>query len=130
MRRISTSLRAIAIIGVLLHAGLIVWHNAAMLGATLQRNALSSALAEICHGAGLASAEAKSELPELPQPASDQGGCPICKGAVAAAAILPTIHLQLHQPDVAVARMEVVGRTIALRLAAVRPPTRGPPENA
>lgn len=128
LRRISTTFRVLAIIGVLLHAGLIVWHNAAMLGATLQRNALATALAELCHGAGAAATEAQGELPELPQPGNDQSGCPICKGSVSAVAILPTPDLQLHRPDRATARLEVVGRIIALRLQPVRPPTRGPPQ--
>jgi hypothetical protein len=130
LRRISTSIRALAIIGMLLHAGLIVWHNAAMLGTTLQRNALAAALGEICHGAGSATADARAELPDLPSQGNDQGGCPICKGCVSAVAILSVPEFAVHRPDVATARMAIVGETITLRLAYVRPPTRGPPLSA
>jgi hypothetical protein len=111
----------------LLHAGLIVWHNAAMLGATLQRNALAIALTSICHNAGAVSAEPQGELPALPPEGNDQGSCPICKGYVSAVAILSTPDLDVHQPDTAAARMEIVGEIIARRIFPVRPPTRGPP---
>ena len=43
-----------ALFGVLLHAGAIVRHNAAMTGAALQYQALVTGLAELCHGSGTA----------------------------------------------------------------------------
>ncbi len=127
MRRLSTSLRVLTILGVLLHAGLLVWHNTAMLGARLQSDALASALAEICYGTGMAQRVSPDDLPDAPPPSNDQGSCPICKGCVSAVAILATPQLAVHEPDQASARIIVVGQVIAQRLVRVRPPTRGPP---
>ena len=42
----------LAVLGVLLHAGAIVRHNAAMAAASLQYQALVAGLSQICHGAG------------------------------------------------------------------------------
>ena len=117
---------AFALIGMLFHAGSVVWHNAAMLGSVLERNALAQALGKYCHG-GTATIGSSDVLPDLPQPNQDQTTCPICKGAVAAFAILPVVELPLHRPDVTSARIEVVGRIIAIRLARLRPPSRAPP---
>lgn len=127
MRRISTSFRVLAIIGVLLHAGLIVWHNAAMLGATLQHQSLVSALTAICHGAGASDTATRGDLPELPPSSSEQAGCPICKGQVGAVAILSHPEPFVHRPHLATAQMEIVSEIIARRIAHVRPPTRAPP---
>ena len=127
LRRFSTSLRALAIFGVLLHAGLIVWHNAAMLGATMQYNAVVSALANTCHGSGASTTDVRDSLPDIPTPGNEQTGCPICKGCVAAIAILPDPALPEHCVHRAAMRMEIVGEIIAQRLTPVRPPTRAPP---
>ena len=40
----------LALLGVLLHAGAIARHNAAMTGATFQYQALLTGLAQLCHG--------------------------------------------------------------------------------
>ena len=127
MRRFSTSLRALAIFGVLLHAGFIVWHNAAMLSRTMQYNAVVSALTGICHGSGAATADVSDNLPDIPAPGNEQSDCPICKGCVAAIAILPDPGLPEHRVHRAAMRMEIAGEIIAQRLTPVRPPTRAPP---
>ena len=127
MRRFSTSLRALAIFGVLLHAGLIVWHSAAMVGATMQHNAIVAAIASICHGAGPATGGTQDDLPSVPAPSNEQSSCPICKGCVSAVAILSDPGLVVHRADPATARMEIVGEVIAQRVKPVRPPTRAPP---
>lgn len=129
MQRIAASIRVLAIIGVLVHAGLIVWHSASMLGMAIQRAELATALSEICHGAGQV-VSTSSELPDIPSGESDGGGCPVCKGLVSGIAILSTPFLIAHRPDVDVARMEIVGEAIARRLRPVRPPSRAPPSLA
>jgi len=130
LRQFSTSLRVLTILGVLLHAGLLVWHNTAMLGAKLQGDALASALGEICYGSGMMQRAASGDLPDAPPPASDQGNCPICKGCVSAVAILAAPELAVHKPDQTSLRIIVVGKVIAQRLARLRPPARGPPLTA
>jgi len=127
LRPISTLLRYLAIIGIILHAGLIVRHNAAMLGSHLQLASLTADLAEICHGAGGPSAADQHQLPKMPSPGSDLGSCPMCTGCISAVAILPTPYSIARVPHRTVIRMEVVGETIAQRLARLRPPSRAPP---
>ena len=78
----------LALLGVLLHAGAIVRHNAAMTGATFQYQALLTGLAQICHGSTTAATSlAAAELPFVPQPTDAQNGCPICSGLSAAVAL-------------------------------------------
>ncbi|MEQ1711391.1 MAG: DUF2946 family protein [Hyphomicrobium sp.] len=113
--------------GVLLHAGLVVRHNAMVLSAQLEHGALVAALGVICHGNGGTSEIASGEAPGLPQPEQDRGSCPLCAGLAPVAAVLTDTDLVCHVPDAASSRMAVVGEIIRQRLAAVRPPTRGPP---
>ena len=127
LRQFSTSLRVLTILGLLVHAGVLVWHNTAMLGAKLQGDAVASALGEICFGSGMMQRAASDDLPDAPPPASDQGNCPICKGCVSAVAILATPELAAHKPDHTSSRIIVIGMVIAQRLVRMRPPTRGPP---
>lgn len=130
MRLSSTLLRYLAIIGIILHAGLIVRHNAAMLGSHLQLAALTADLAEICHGAGGSSTDDQQQLPEMPSSGGDLGSCPICTGCISAVAVLPTPYAFSREPYVAAIRMEVVGDIITQRLARLRPPSRAPPSLA
>lgn len=129
MRYFLTSVRIIAIVGIVLHAGLLVRHNSSVLAANLQASSLFVALAEICHGGGVQLSEAP-DIPQLPPPGGDSGSCPICKGCVAAAAVLPTVDFFHHSPLATVTRMEIVGEAIALRLARILPPARAPPRTA
>jgi hypothetical protein len=121
----------LAVLGVLLHAGAIVRHNAAMAAASLQYQALVAGLSQICHGAGTGSGTLDaSELPYVPRPNDAQNGCPICSGlspAVALAApsavvalVLPSASISFHpQSDI----VQGSGH-------AVCPPARGPPTTA
>lgn len=129
MKKARADIALLAVLAVLLHAGLLVWHNAVSLGARLQHQALSIALLEICHGGSTSAGSSgqTSELPFVPPPPDDQGGCPICKGMVCAMAILGDTSLHLARPLPAVVQMAIIGETIRLRLARLRPPTRAPP---
>lgn len=71
----------VALLGVLVHAGLVVRHNAVMLGAHLDRQGLIAALGVICHGSGQDAAVTDAELPWVPPPSEQQTGeCPLCAG--------------------------------------------------
>lgn len=120
----------LALLGVLLHAGAIVRHNAAMTGANLQYQALLTGLAQICHGSATADVLAAAELPYVPKPTDAQSGCPICSGLGPAVAVLAA------QPAAVVLDLPT---TIAFHPAthcvpdsghAVCPPARGPPAGA
>jgi hypothetical protein len=52
-----------AILGVLIHAGLFIRHNAMTLGMALDRAALADAFGEICHGQLESSGSAGPTLP-------------------------------------------------------------------
>jgi hypothetical protein len=120
----------VAVFGVLLHAGLVVRHNAFKLSATLQHQELVEALGVICHGNGGTAQLAASDVPHVPQPSDSQSDCPICSGMVSAAALPPAMNFATLAHDSKSVRLAVVGREIALRLVAVCPPSRGPPHSA
>ena len=130
MARLRTIVGLLAIGFVLLHAGLIVRHNVSMLGGKLQQLTLAADLAVICHGAGANGQLPAADIPDLPAPADDQGDCPICKGMASATAILTAPDFDLRRPDRATARMVVIGKVIAVRLARLQPPATGPPHTA
>ena len=48
--RLRPLIHILAVLGVLVHAGALVRHNTAMVGATLEYNALLSDVGSICHG--------------------------------------------------------------------------------
>ncbi len=113
-------------LGVLLHAGLLVRHNAMMLNAKFLNQELAAALGVICHSDGSTSQLAGSGAPTLPEPTGNQGDCPLCMGLMSVA-ILPTYDAPSFVPDLASARIAAVAEAIAPRLSAVCPPPRGPP---
>lgn len=117
----------VALLGVLLNAGLIARHNAMVLTAKLEHGALVTALGVICHGNGGTTNMADAERPALPEPEQDRGSCPLCAGFSPAVAVLSDAAIGCHVPDGASARMAVVGEVIRLRLPACRPPSRDPP---
>jgi hypothetical protein len=120
----------VALVGVLLHAGAIVRHNASMLGALLRHQALLTDLAQICHRDSGGDARLTADLPVVPMPSDAQKGCPICSGlaplfgltAPAVTWLLKRAHEAAHQP-IAVAALPVQPRTAL-------PQARGPPSLA
>jgi hypothetical protein len=118
--------RCFAVIGVLVQAGLVVWHSAAVLRSMQRQDALAAAaLAAICTGGRVS--EVPEQQPDLPSHGGDQGACPICMGCVPSVAILPSPNAVVQRYDAGSERMELAGESIARRLARVRPPARGPP---
>ncbi len=117
-------MRVVAIIGMLVHAALIVWHNASMVGATLERGLLAEALA-ICHATGPSGLE--GTVPAQPGEGEASTPCPICKGLVGAVAVVPDVRLPEPSPDKTAARFAARAKLITARLAPVCPPSRGPP---
>jgi hypothetical protein len=119
----------LAVLGVLLHAGALVRHNAAMAGAALEYRALLAGLTQICHGSGAGTLDA-SELPYVPPPNDAQNGCPICSGlgpAIALGAPPQALALVLAPASSSVF-FEVHRAPAATHLP--HPPARGPPQAA
>lgn len=126
MRR-SRWISILALIGVLLHAGAIVRHNAAMTGANLQYQALLTGLAQLCNSATSGKVLAAAELPFVPKPTDAHNGCPICSGPSPAVALpAPEFQAGLFAPAEAPSfRPDTVH--LADSSYAVCPPARGPP---
>lgn len=116
----------LALLGVLLHAGAIVRHNAAMTGANLQYQTLLTDLAQLCHGSG-AGAVAAADLPYVPKPTDAQNGCPICSGLNPVVALaVPELAVVALSPSVSIAFHSETHRVPGSGYA-VCPPARGPP---
>lgn len=120
----------LALLGVFLHAGAIVRHNAAMTGATLQYQALLTGLSQLCHSATSGKVLAADELPFVPKPTDAQNGCPICSG------LSPAVALAAPKLEVAFVVASVVfafhpaAHCVPDSGHAVCPPARGPPAAA
>ena len=117
----------LAVVGVLLHAGALVRHNAIMAGVHLQHQALLADLQVICHSGGPGAAE-PADLPHIPRPFDAQNGCPLCSGLASAFALAgpepvelgAKLRSQRADPPIFVASRQAS----PLRLL---PPARGPP---
>ena len=117
----------LALLGVLLHAGALVRHNAAMTGATFQYQALLTGLAQLCHGSATGDVLAAAELPYLPRPSDAQNGCPICSGLSAAAALPAPEPTSIFVPPPPAVAFYVDTHCVPDSGHAVCPPARGPP---
>jgi hypothetical protein len=115
----------IALVGVFLHTGAIVYHHQVMLDAHLARQQLLDALTVLCHGGGSSSG---ANQPALPIPSEQSSGCLVCKGLISPFAL---IAAQVHfaSPDVvqSAVRPRLSQGAIVGRVAHARPPVRGPP---
>ena len=121
----------LAVVGVLLHAGAIVRHNAVMLAAASRTTAANTAVASldadlrlIC-SAGAHLAEAL--LPDGKDPTGNPQTCPICAGLASAHALTAVALPALAIPygDHAVATASTDERISVQRR--LRPPSRAPP---
>lgn len=120
----------LALLGVLLHAGAIARHNAAMTGATLQYQALLTDLAQLCHGSTAGDVLARAELPYVPKPTDAQNGCPICSGLSPAVALAaPELEVAFVPAPVMIA-FHPDARCTPDSGHPVCPPARGPPAAA
>ena len=119
----------LAVLGVLLHAGVLVRHNAAMAGAALEYQTLLAGLSQICHGGGTGTVD-PSELPYVPPPNDAQNGCPICSGVASAVALAaPPIDVALVLAPAASDFSVEIHRPPAAAHH-LHPPARGPPQAA
>ncbi|KAB2919799.1 MAG: hypothetical protein F9K29_04210 [Hyphomicrobiaceae bacterium] len=124
--RLRRWISVLAVLGVLLHAGALVHHSAAMLGAALQHSALLSDLALSCHGRGGEAFEVV-DLPWIPKPSDAQNGCPICSGLVSAVALASPWAAEIAAPLATAAGHFTTIGSIADLLREALPPARGPP---
>jgi predicted CxxxxCH...CXXCH cytochrome family protein len=118
----------LAVLSVLVHAGMIMRHHQVMLGAHLERQSLLSALGVICHSGGQTTAPLDAEVPWLP-PLSDQqnGQCPLCAGLTTAVALPANVESGVPVHFRAAAPQLVRYEARPTETESVRPPTRGPP---
>jgi hypothetical protein len=125
--RLRPLIQVLAVFGVLVHAGALVRHNTAMVGATLEYNALLSDVGTICHGNPDSSGSVGAELPRIPPPSNSHDACAICLGLVAAVALLASQTVGIPKAiDVKDATFSVL-ETTAEMPRALHPPPRGPP---
>lgn len=122
-----------AIVAVLVHAMLIVWHNAAMLQARFDHQLTLAALTQMCHTpARTTSGQAPNnssdvQLPILPSEGDAANSCPICKGMLAMAIVVPERIGDLCRPARVATRFAAISEAIAERTVGIWPPPRGPP---
>lgn len=119
-------LGCVAILAVLAHGAMLLQHASMVLAKHVAQEDIASAMGAICHSGDRAPSVPVGDWPS-PEPDGASKGCPICMGPGSAVAILPERMVQPHQPDTTSARQAVVGEIIRLRMAAVRPPSTGPP---
>ncbi len=118
----------VAMMGVLLHAGLLVRHGLAMTDATQAYHAILADLATLCRAIPGNEPIPASDLPSLPQP-SDPMSCPICAGLVAAFAIPAPQPAALPVPAAAATQRFSIAVAAVRPMRAAHPPARGPPVN-
>jgi hypothetical protein len=120
----------VAVLSVLVHAGALVRHGAAMTGATFQHQALVDGLAQLCRGGGTGETQPAPGLPYVPGPPDAQNGCPVCSGLSPAFALASPdgAALRILPPETVPLRADG-DRAVAPRRA-VRPLPRAPPAAA
>lgn len=116
----------LALLGVLLHVSLVAHHNSVSLANKLSHATLTAAIGVICHG-GADSSGSGTEIPNQPGPQTDWNFCPLCAGLTPAVAILGETIFDIARPAAASIRVVVRHKAIRVRIAALRPPPRGPP---
>jgi hypothetical protein len=111
----------VALLGMLLHAGLLARHNNVVLAAALQ---LDPAASIIC------SPSAPQGVPALPGSSKTAAKCPICLGAAPAVAALSADPPVIQAPGFSAPRLTVTAETAAPRPISPLPPSRAPPSHA
>lgn len=118
-----------AILGVLLHAAILVRHNAAMVHASQLELAQDFPLGVICRG-GSTEAPSAAELPTEPTSPDLGSQCPICTGMMGIAATLPVFDLPkpaFSRPPPTADFAELPRPSLPIQFW---PPSRGPPPHA
>jgi hypothetical protein len=125
--RLRPLINFLAVLGVLVHAGALVRHNTAMVGATLDYNALLSDVRSICHGNHNSPGSVGTELPDIPPPSTTYDACAICLGLIAAVALFAAQTVGIPAAiEVKDATFSVLETTPEMPRA-LHPLPRGPP---
>jgi len=116
----------LALLGVLLHAGLVVRHNNTVLAAVLQQD-LPFSYGIICQTP--AQGQSGNQSPERASPLKNTAQCPICLGAVPGAALAGPVALDIPAPaPYALPPLKMAAAAaVAPQFRAVLPPSRAPP---
>ncbi len=123
MLRVKAFIASLALLGMLLHAGLVVRHST-MTFDTLLSDAGSFGIGVMCHR--------PDDLPQstdegAPTQDGSAASCPLCLTAGAIVAVLPPDFSVGVPTDARSARQEIIAEIAAPRLGPVCPPARGPP---
>ena len=118
------------LLGVLLHAGVIVRHNASMLGALFEHQALLADFAQICHRDSRGDADLTADLPFIPMPSDAQKGCPICCGLAPLFGLTPPAVTWLPRRALEAAHQPIAVAVLSVQPRTALPPARGPPSLA
>ncbi len=125
--RVSRWASFVALLGVLLHAGLIVRHNNSMLAAALhQEQAIPFGV--MCNVP--VEQQADAQTPNQPNPSQSVSKCPVCLGAAPGVALTSADTPALHAPALDTPRLTITASTTVPHIAAVLPPSRAPPATA
>ena len=117
-----TWVKALAVLAVLMHAGLTVRH-----AVHVARVATAGIIFVICHGDGTAPAQARG-LMQRDGSGSQAGSCPICDGVIGGAVMLPPPTAAMGVPlQVAAAAKPSRPMRTQIARSEMPPPGRGPP---
>lgn len=118
----------VAVIGMLMHAGMVVRHHQVMLGAHLERQDLIGALGVICHSNGQATTVSDADVPWVPLPSDQQHAqCPLCAGLASAVALAASAECSVPVRFRTAAPPLMRYEPRPVEIASVRPPSRAPP---
>lgn len=115
----------LAALGVLLHAGALVRHNAAALSAHLQHQTLVADLHQLCDPTGSGAVDGAG-LPDIPRP-FDARKCPICAGLASLFALAGPEAVALPIPAARPADRVLPVVILGMPAYSLHPPARGPP---
>jgi hypothetical protein len=118
-------LSLLAIIGVLLHAGLFVRHNAMMVGAALERALLTEIFSEICAGKPDSPASPDATYPR--DHGNPESHCPDCLACAGAVALLPTIFVDFDATYSIASDPPISSQVVSSNRLVLWPPGQGPP---
>jgi hypothetical protein len=117
----------VALLGVLLHAGLTVRHNYSMLAEALhQEQAVPFGV--MCNVP--VEQQADAQTPNQPNPSKSASKCPICLGAAPGVALTSADTPAIHAPALYTPRLVMTASTVTLRTIVALPPSRAPPATA
>jgi hypothetical protein len=118
-------LSLLAIIGVLLHAGFFVRHNAMIVGAALDQAALSDIFSEICSGKPGSPTSPDATYPR--NHGNPESHCPDCLAFAGAVALLPTVFVNYDAIYSIRSDALISPQVVSQNGLVLWPPGQGPP---